>query len=160
MIVVTVGTQLPFDRLIKAVDDLAVKIPHKVFAQTGKGTYQPRNIEYSATVVAGEFDRMLSECRVIVAHAGIGTVIKALKYKKPIILVPRRAALNEHRNDHQMATVSKLRHRAGIYVAEDEDELFGLLTTDLEAASPETFTTPGRHKLQAFILDEIHKSVV
>ena len=46
-----------------------------------------------------EFEAVLREASVIVAHAGIGTVLKAYKYRKPIILVPRQAAFGEHRND-------------------------------------------------------------
>ena len=48
---------------------------------------------------------------------------KATHKGKPIILVPRRAALGEHRNDHQLATVRQLAERPGILIAHDETEL-------------------------------------
>ena len=43
----------------------------------------------------------------IVAHAGMGTILTALETGKRLLVMPRRAALGEHRNDHQLATVSR-----------------------------------------------------
>lgn len=134
MIVVTVGTQLPFDRLIKMMDDIAPDIGKPVMAQTGVGTYVCRNIQAAANYSPIEFDGFVKNCDLLVAHAGMGTVLKAYKYRKPIIIVPRKAALGEHRNDHQLATVSQLRSRIGIYAADTEEELRTLLSRDLEPA--------------------------
>jgi UDP-N-acetylglucosamine transferase subunit ALG13 len=127
VIVVTVGTQLPFDRLIRMVDELAPELPVPVFAQIGVGTYEPRNVRFAANVSPVEFEAMVRDSTVMLAHAGIGTVLKAYKYRKPLILVPRRAALGEHRNDHQLATIGQLRSRVGIYAAEEKEELRALL---------------------------------
>ncbi|MGO7205561.1 glucuronosyltransferase, partial [Rhizobium ruizarguesonis] len=43
MILVTVGTQLPFDRLVKAVDTFATELSKPVLAQIGRGSYTPQN---------------------------------------------------------------------------------------------------------------------
>ncbi len=151
MIVVTVGTQLPFDRLIKMVDELAPSLGQDVFAQTGVGRYTPQNHPWSANIEASQFDEKLKNCSVMVSHAGIGTVLKAYKYAKPIILVPRRASLGEHRNDHQLATVSQLRSRAGIYVAETKEELQDLLRSDLRPAIAESDVEESRAKLRFYV---------
>lgn len=65
MIVVTVGTQLPFDRLIKMIDDIAPSLDEEIFAQVGVSTYRPQNMKFSATVDPIDFDRKLKECSVI-----------------------------------------------------------------------------------------------
>lgn len=134
MIVVTVGTQLPFDRLIRMMDEIAPDLDMPVFAQTGVGTYEPKNIRWQKSIGPVEFDAIVRDAKVIVAHAGIGTVLKAYKHVKPLILVSRRAALGEHRNDHQLATISQLRSRVGIYEAETVDDLRAHLTSDLAPA--------------------------
>ena len=127
MILVTVGTQLPFDRLIRAIDMLAPSLDRPVVAQTGCGTYRPEHIRHQSTFAPGDFDRTMDEADLIVAHAGIGTILMAQKRLKPIILFPRRAAFGEHRNDHQMATVAALEGRQGIYIARTEEALADLL---------------------------------
>lgn len=123
MILVTVGTQLPFDRMIRAIDEIAPRLPTKVFAQIGRSKYQPQNCEYAESVPPMEFDKLLSESSLIVAHAGIGSVLMAQKMDKPLVIMPRRVAMGEHRNDHQMATARALEGRAGIHVVLDEHSL-------------------------------------
>lgn len=143
MIIVTVGMQLGFDRLIAAMDALAPTLGMPVIAQTGKGSYAPRNMEAREKIAPAEFEALVSEARLIVAHAGIGTVLTAARCAKPILLMPRSADLNEHRNDHQMATVRQLAGRPGIVVAMDESELparigEGLALTDWTAVQSGT----------------------
>ncbi|BDI59491.1 glycosyltransferase [Qipengyuania nanhaisediminis] len=123
MILVTVGMQLGFDRLIEAMDALAPSLNHEVIAQIGKGSYQPRNMDARSEIAPDEFEELVKRCDVIVSHAGIGTVLTAQRFSKPIVLFPRRHSHGEHRNDHQVATVRHLEGRSGIVVAMDETEL-------------------------------------
>ncbi|WP_172122694.1 MULTISPECIES: glycosyltransferase [unclassified Devosia] len=127
MILVTVGTQLPFDRLVAAVDELAPSLGVPVFGQVGRAAHLPSNMEWAPLLASDEFARRFAAASTIVAHAGIGTVLMAQRWRKPIILVPRRAGLGEHRNDHQLATCSELEGRPGIYVARQTAELADLL---------------------------------
>ncbi|MEE4154642.1 MAG: glycosyltransferase [Erythrobacter sp.] len=123
MILVTVGMQLAFDRLVQAMDELAPSLAMPVVAQTGEGEYRPRNIEAHARLAPAEFERRMRASRLIVSHAGIGTVLAAQRAMKPVVLFPRRMALGEHRNDHQLATVAQLAERSGILVAMTADDL-------------------------------------
>jgi UDP-N-acetylglucosamine transferase subunit ALG13 len=124
MIFATVGTQLPFDRLIHALDDWAEAHPDiEVFAQIGRGGYEPRHLEWSHDLHPQEFRRRLETCDAIVAHAGMGTIISAVEIGKRVIVMPRRATLGEHRNEHQLATVARLGHLQGLEIVHDADAL-------------------------------------
>ncbi len=123
MIIVTVGTQLPFDRLIKIVDDLSDEVEGRILAQIGCSEYIPSKIEWTRSFKADEFKRILKDARLIISHAGIGSVLTAQKIEKPILLFPRRAEFGEHRNDHQLATCNALEGRPGIYIARSETDL-------------------------------------
>ena len=124
MIFVTVGSQLPFDRLIRAMDEWAGRNPGvRVFAQTGNGEYRPRHMEWRKHLALPEFRALCSEAGFIVSHAGIGNVLLALELGKSLVILPRRAELKEHRNDHQMATARRLEGRSGITVVYDEKEI-------------------------------------
>lgn len=136
MILVTVGTQLPFDRLIEIVDEAAPGIGRPILAQTGRGQYVPRNIEWRQMIDPVEFADILSRVSLIVAHAGIGTLLMAQKHQKPIIVFPRRASLGEHRNEHQLATVKALETRQGIYVAWTAEDVVRLLGQTLAPPLP------------------------
>ena len=121
MIFVTVGTQLPFDRLIAAIDKWSIKNPMvKIFAQIGPTDKQPEHIEFYDFVTPDKADELFMKSRLIVAHAGMGSILTALKYRKPMLIMPRQASLGEHRNDHQLATAKWLGGTPGITVAWDE----------------------------------------
>jgi UDP-N-acetylglucosamine transferase subunit ALG13 len=124
MIFVTVGTDLPFDRLVRIVDDWAASRNRRdVFAQIGKTDWAPAHLAYCKFLAPGEFAQRLSQARVIVAHAGMGTILSALKLEKPILVMPRRASLGEQRNDHQLATARHLWALGKVNVAMDDEEL-------------------------------------
>lgn len=127
MIFVTVGTQLPFNRLITAVDEWAgARGVSGVVAQVGPGSFVPKHITVKPFVAADEFQRFVKEASLIIAHAGMGSIITAMELGKPIIIMPRRASLGEHRNEHQLATAQQLGGR-GVYVAADGQSLWELL---------------------------------
>ncbi|WP_262693634.1 glycosyltransferase [Kordiimonas aquimaris] len=125
MIFATVGTQLPFDRLITSLEKWSLKQNVSgCFAQVGPEGKVPQHIESAATLTPLQFAKQVADCKVIVSHAGMGTILTALQHCRPIIVMPRLVKFGEHRNDHQLATVSNLEDREGIHVARSEDELF------------------------------------
>jgi UDP-N-acetylglucosamine transferase subunit ALG13 len=128
MIFVTIGTQIPFDRLIQAIDELAVEINEPVIAQVNKGCYIPEHLKTIEFLSPDEFNKLLEEARLIIAHAGTGTIISALMKKKPIIVMPRLAYLKEHRNDHQLATTMKMNELGYIHAAYDKTQLKALIS--------------------------------
>ncbi len=124
MIFVTVGSQEAFDRMIRAVDEWAVLRGRRdVFAQIAAGSYKPKYIEFTDFMEPAEFKRRVAEANVIVAHAGMGTILTALEYGKPIVVLPRREHLRETRSDHQYATSKQFSAQGRIIVAENETEL-------------------------------------
>lgn len=127
MIFATIGTQAPFDRFVKMLDELCQNINEEVVCQTIQTNYQAQNIKIVDFLPPDEFNQYLEKARLIIAHAGMGTIISALKQKKPIIIIPRLASLKEHRNDHQMATAMRMHELGYVYVAYDKAQLNELI---------------------------------
>lgn len=124
MIFVTVGTELPFDRLVSIVDGWAAETGRSdVFAQIGRTDWRPKFILYEHFLDPPEFTRRLSASTIIISHAGMGSILSALQASKPILVMPRRAALGEHRNEHQLATAYRMKEMARIGVSFDEADL-------------------------------------
>jgi UDP-N-acetylglucosamine transferase subunit ALG13 len=124
VIFVTVGTQLPFDRLIGAVDRWAAgRARHEVFVQAGPSALLPRHVEHQRFISPAECRERMLHADAIVAHAGMGTILTALEIGKPLLVMPRSAALGEHRNDHQLATARRFAELGRVTVAFDEHEL-------------------------------------
>ena len=124
MIFVTVGHQMPFDRMVRAVDAWAGRTSRgDVFAQIGQTEYRPVNVPCATHLSPAEFERRLREADAVVAHAGTGTIISAVRLGKPLLVMPRLSRLGETRNDHQVATCRHFGAAGYVLVADDEHDL-------------------------------------
>lgn len=138
MIFLTVGTQEPFDRLVRAVDAWAATCDVPVFGQLGRLTsdsYRPTNFPFESFISADEFQERVEASRMMVGHAGMGSIISALTYGKPLLMMARRASLGEHRNEHQLATAARFSGRPGIHVAADAEAVGPLIDRLIDTAN-------------------------
>jgi UDP-N-acetylglucosamine transferase subunit ALG13 len=121
LIFLTVGSQMPFDRLVVAVDDWGRSHPEtEVMAQIGSTPYKPLHLRSVEALSPAKFNDYCQSAQLIVAHAGMGSILTALRYGKPIVVMPRKGALKETRNDHQVAAGDWLKSLQGVFFAEDE----------------------------------------
>jgi UDP-N-acetylglucosamine transferase subunit ALG13 len=137
VIFVTVGSQMPFDRLIVAMDEWAAARPGlvTVLAQNGASAYRPRAMEFRQSLTPAEYSEAVRACKLMVAHAGMGSVLTAMEIGRPLVLLPRRGALRETRDDHQVETAKWLQHRDNVFVAMHENDLPEVLDKALSASS-------------------------
>lgn len=127
VIFATVGTQLPFPRLAGYLQQIARSRGEAILFQSADSQWSCPDMEAQPFMTPAAFDAAFQQARVIVGHAGIGTVLTARRLRKPLIIVPRRFALGEHRNDHQMATAAQLGTASDIVIANDCESLAAAL---------------------------------
>jgi UDP-N-acetylglucosamine transferase subunit ALG13 len=128
MIFVATGTQEPFDRLIQTIDRLAPTLAtDRVVAQICHSQYKARYVECHDFLPPSQFDALFMEAELVVAHAGMGTILSALAKDKPLLIMPRLARFGEHRNDHQLATARAFEKLRYVHVAYDEAQLEEML---------------------------------
>jgi UDP-N-acetylglucosamine transferase subunit ALG13 len=124
MIFVTVGSDVPFDRLVRVIDEWAGTTGRTdVFAQIGNTNLKPAHLTYTNFLEPEEFARRVATASIIISHAGMGTILYALRSEKPILVMPRKGSLGETRNEHQLATAKRLLELGKISVAFDEASL-------------------------------------
>ena len=111
MIVGVVGTKGPFPRLIAALAAWARAHPDEsVWVQCADGAL-PAELVGVQTIARDALLARLRDARVVVTHAGSGTVRDALALGHVPVVVPRRAAHGEHINDHQLELTEALAAR-------------------------------------------------
>lgn len=116
MIFLTVGTQLPFDRLVKVVNEFSKANPEvKIVGQVGHTQVEKLNFEYYETLSISEFEKFFNESEAVISHAGMGTILTALTSGKALFMMPRLHKYQEHRNDHQLGTLEKFKNKAFCY---------------------------------------------
>ncbi len=131
-----------FDRLIKEMDEIAGRIDEEVIMQIGETTYEPKNARYFRFASKEEMDGLYDGARVVVCHAGVGSILTALEHDKPVIAVPRRKKYSEHVDDHQLDIAGEMEKEGRIRVVCDVGELVGALD-EVSIASGIKVTTEG-----------------
>jgi UDP-N-acetylglucosamine transferase subunit ALG13 len=129
LIFASVGSMLPFDRLIRAVDEWAAANPSEpVYIQIGEGEYEPRHAPFVRMMPHTEYRQRLEDCDLFVAHVGMGSILQSLEARKQLLMLPRLAALREHTTDHQLHTAARFRDTEGLMIVDDTDALQAAMT--------------------------------
>jgi UDP-N-acetylglucosamine transferase subunit ALG13 len=137
VIFVTIGSMFPFDRLIRLMDGWAEAHPEaEILAQIGDGGYLPARMPWVRRLDQADFARTVAGARLVVAHAGMGSVITASEHGKPIVMLPRLQARGEHTTDHQVATANWLRGKPGVWIADADADLGPRIAEALAAGPP------------------------
>ncbi|MFZ4108872.1 MAG: glycosyltransferase [Polymorphobacter sp.] len=121
---VSVGSMMPFDRLVQAMDEWAAAHPDvPVEIQIGRGKYEPRHAAFVRLMPVADYRQRVAAARLFIAHAGMGSIISAIEAGKPLLMLPRLMAQGEHNTDHQLATAASIGARPGLHVAADIADL-------------------------------------
>lgn len=143
MIFLTVGTQMPFDRLVKWMDKCVIELKLQrsdVYAQIADSDYMPKNFNHTKFLSEDEFETKLNDADIVVSHAGMGTIINTVLGNKKCVIVPRLSLLDEHRNDHQIDTCEQVADISNVVVASTYDEFISAIES-LNDKTPENNTT-------------------
>ena len=119
MILVVVGLHSQgFERLVKKMDELAAMINDEVIIQLGHTKYTPKYAKNFRFTDNKGIEELYKKADIVVTHGGVGSIMNALIYEKPVIAVPRLLKYGEHKNDHQTDIVdffSKLGLLTAVY---------------------------------------------
>jgi UDP-N-acetylglucosamine transferase subunit ALG13 len=140
VIFVSVGSMLPFDRLVMAADDWAEANPASpVFIQIGEGAYEPKHAPWVRIMPHAEYRQRLEQCDLFVAHVGMGSILQGLEVRKQMLLLPRLASQREHTTDHQLHTAARFKDTPGLKIVDDvatlKADMTRLLKTPMKAST-------------------------
>lgn len=108
ILVITGTSPYRFDRLIKEMDNLANKNEEEVIIQTGRISYEIRTAKHFRFLSEKEFKKLYKSARLIISHAGIGSILTALQQNNPFIIVPRMKKYGENLDDHQLEIAGEI----------------------------------------------------
>lgn len=130
MILVTTGTNAPpFDRLLREVEQLSHH--ESVVVQHGPSSLRPSGATCVDYVSFDRFVELVRAARVVVTHAGVGSILVALMNGKRPFVVPRVARFGEHVDDHQVELARRLSEIGVVTLVEDPRELEAAIRGDM-----------------------------
>jgi UDP-N-acetylglucosamine transferase subunit ALG13 len=121
MIFVTIGTSEPFDRLLRTLDGL--RGTEELIVQRGSSGIElvgARSVDFLSY---DQFVEHIRAARVVVAHAGAGSVMTCLAHGKRPVVVPRLSRFGETSDDHQLAFGRRLAEAGLATFVEDPERL-------------------------------------
>lgn len=123
--VVTVGTVMPFDRMVQGVASLkeAGLLPEAVWAQVAQGGARPDGLECVESASFTEMQERLANAEILFAHGGTGSLVTGLRAGCRVIAMPRDPELREHYDDHQFEIIEAFAARGLIQMARTPEEL-------------------------------------
>lgn len=122
LIFVTLGTQdKKFKRLLDAIEK--IEINEKIIAQTGSTDFKSSKMEIHKFLSSDKFEEYMKDARIIISHAGVGTIIKGLELGKTMIVAPRLKEYKEHVNNHQLQILQSFSEEGYIIPLEDFNKL-------------------------------------
>ncbi|MET0600906.1 MAG: glycosyltransferase [Baekduia sp.] len=122
MIFVTTGTnEQGFDRLVRAARELPGD--EELVVQYGSSHEPHGRGRWEAFMPWEEMERGMREARIVVAHAGVGSILLAHRCGKRPVVMARRVDLGEAVDDHQLELGRRLHERGEVTLAEDDAAL-------------------------------------
>ncbi len=142
MIVFTIGTSEPFDRLVEVADAVADSCRERVVVQGGRSRCRLERAELVDFLSYDELVALVSEARIVVTHAGAGSVLLALGEGKRPVLVPRLRRYAEAVDDHQVPFGRRLAELGLAHFVEEPGKLPALLSALPDEDTHPRPTTP------------------
>ncbi|MBE2320242.1 hypothetical protein DVA67_030020 [Solirubrobacter sp. CPCC 204708] len=127
ILVVTGASQFPFDRLLRAVETLSGD--ERVVAQYGCSAVQPRNAECVDFVPMARLAELVREARVVITHAGVGSILLCLSNGRRPVVVPRFKRFDETVDDHQVESSRRFAGAGLVTLVEDPSRLAEAIPT-------------------------------
>ncbi|HWH96195.1 MAG TPA: glycosyltransferase [Baekduia sp.] len=122
MIFVTTGTnEQGFDRLVRAARELPGD--EELVVQYGSSTEAHGRGTWEAFMPWEDMMRHMTQARVVVAHAGVGSILLAHRCGKRPVVLPRLVSLGEAVDDHQVELGRRLDARGQVTFVEDQAAL-------------------------------------
>ena len=120
MIFVTLGTQAyPFDRLLRGLEGVG----EELVVQGGPSTFRLPGATWHDYLEYEPLLDLIRRARVVVSHAGIGTVMTVVAEGKRPVVVPRLYRYGEAVDDHQVPIARRLAEVGLVTLVEDPARL-------------------------------------
>jgi len=97
-----------FTRFFEMINSVENKFLLPVTIQYGHTKYENPNVDTIDFIDMERFSEHISQAKLIILHAGAGSVIHAISAGKKPIIIPRESQYGEHVDDHQLEFSEKL----------------------------------------------------
>ena len=129
------------------IDEGKISKKEEIIVQAGSTKYESKNMKIIDYMSVRKFEECIDRADLIICHAGVGTILTALKKGKKIIAAARLKQYGEHVNDHQLQILDNFTAEGYILALEDFDKI-DLLIKQAKRFTPAKFKSNKRYFLR------------
>lgn len=158
MIFVLLGTfNSEFRRPLISIEKAFIenRVNEETIVQSGHTNFQSKYLKITPFFTPAEIDTLYNDARLIVTHAGTGSILKGVKKGKKVIVTPRLYKFNEHVDDHQLDILEEFA-KSNYILPWYENESFETVLLKTENFIPVPYKS-SKEKLVAFLTDYINQ---
>jgi len=159
MILVLLGTFVAvFKRPLIEIERLCIEgiINEEVVVQSGYTTFdESMHLKLTPFFSPQELTTLHLKARLVITHAGTGSIMNAIRFKKKTIAIARLAKHDEHVDDQQMEILEEFAHRGYILPWRESDDI-SIVLAKAEQFEPAKFNS-GNSKIINYITAYIDK---
>jgi UDP-N-acetylglucosamine transferase subunit ALG13 len=113
-------------------------ICEEVIVQNGYTQFESQYMDFRPFLTQDELTNLYLNARLIICHAGTGSMLKGIKLKKKIIAIPRLAKYGEVVDDHQLEIINEF-SKLNYIIPWTEDVSLKSLLSKVDSFEPEEY---------------------
>lgn len=156
MILVVLGTfHIEFKRPLTELHKLCElgKINEEIVVQSGHTNFESEYFTIIPFIAPDKLDELYNRARVIITHAGTGSIIKGIKKGKKLIAIARLHEKGEHIDNHQIEILNEFSNQNYLLACNDIDSLYSKLN-EIDQFIPSTYIS-SKQKIVNFLKEYI-----
>ena len=127
MILLSVGVNdYDYSPLFREMDRIAPSLGEDVVMQTGGVEFHAENCETVGIVPEDRMRELFDSCRLVVCHAGIGTITNVLEREKPMVLAPRSVVIDSEGDQQDLVADKVVSLGRGVRLRRVDDLLMAI----------------------------------
>jgi UDP-N-acetylglucosamine transferase subunit ALG13 len=130
MILVLLGTfRIEFPRPLIEIEKLCEegKISEEIIVQNGHTKYNSHFFTMVPFMDADKLSELYDRARIIITHAGTGSILNGVKRGKTVIAIPRLKKYSEHMDDHQLEIAAVFAEKGYVLPWYEGDSLYSII---------------------------------
>jgi len=132
MILVLLGTfHIEFPRPLILIENLCKEgsLNEEIIVQNGHTKFSSSYLRTIPFVSPADLNKLYEDARIIITHAGTGSILKGVKAGKKVVAIARLKKLGEHIDDHQIEILNEFTQLGYIIPWHENDSLEQILKT-------------------------------
>ena len=131
--IISVGnSKQNFNRLLYFIPKIEHILPKPVIIQKGVSDFKSKTMIIYDFMPMKDFKRFIKDAKLVIIHAGSGTMLNAIYSNKVPVVVPRLRKFNEIIDDHQIEIAEALEKENKVVMVKNFEDFPNLITKALD----------------------------